>query len=50
MGHLLTQQFDGSFQNLGNSKAEYEKLIVTFSIKNQLRYKGNLGGKPIIKI
>jgi len=31
------------FQNVGNSQREYEKLVVAFSVKNQLRYKGNLG-------
>jgi hypothetical protein len=30
------------FQSLGNSQKEYEKCIVNFSIKNQLRYRGNL--------
>ncbi|KAK7100158.1 protein FAM91A1-like [Littorina saxatilis] len=29
-------------QSLGNSQREYEKVIVSFSVKNQLRYKGNL--------
>ncbi|XP_076462522.1 protein FAM91A1-like [Babylonia areolata] len=29
-------------QSLGNSQREYEKAIVSFSVKNQLRYKGNL--------
>ncbi|XP_054271055.1 protein FAM91A1 isoform X2 [Macrosteles quadrilineatus] len=29
-------------QSLGNSQKEYEKHIVNFSVKNQLRYKGNL--------
>lgn len=29
-------------QLLGNSQKEYERIIVTFSIKNQLRYRGNL--------
>ncbi|KAF4526947.1 hypothetical protein B566_EDAN015447 [Ephemera danica] len=29
-------------QCLGNSQTEYEKAIVTFSIKNQIRYRGNL--------
>ncbi|XP_048759028.2 protein FAM91A1-like [Ostrea edulis] len=29
-------------QILGNSQREYDKAIVQFSIKNQLRYKGNL--------
>ncbi|PNF32474.1 Protein FAM91A1 [Cryptotermes secundus] len=29
-------------QSLGNSQKEYEKYIVNFSIKNQLRYRGNL--------
>uniref|UniRef100_A0A1I7X5C1 F-box domain-containing protein n=1 Tax=Heterorhabditis bacteriophora TaxID=37862 RepID=A0A1I7X5C1_HETBA len=28
---------------LGNSQREYDKLVLEFSIKNQLRYKGNLG-------
>lgn len=31
------------FQSLGNSQKEYEKVVVEFSVKNQLRYKGNLG-------
>ena len=30
------------FQSLGNSQKEYEKCIVNFSIKNQLRFRGNL--------
>ncbi|KAK0042085.1 protein FAM91A1 [Biomphalaria pfeifferi] len=29
-------------QNFGNSHREYEKAVVSFSVKNQLRYKGNL--------
>jgi len=29
-------------QQLGNSPKEYDKCIVTFSVRNQLRYKGNL--------
>ncbi|XP_046670093.1 LOW QUALITY PROTEIN: protein FAM91A1 [Homalodisca vitripennis] len=29
-------------QSLGNSQKEYEKYIVNFSVKNQLRYRGNL--------
>nr|CAD7444314.1 unnamed protein product [Timema bartmani] len=29
-------------QSLGNSQKEYEKCILSFSIKNQLRYRGNL--------
>ncbi|KAG8225235.1 hypothetical protein J437_LFUL009805, partial [Ladona fulva] len=29
-------------QSLGNSQKEYEKCIINFSIKNQLRYRGNL--------
>ncbi|XP_022089534.1 protein FAM91A1-like isoform X2 [Acanthaster planci] len=29
-------------QILGQSQKEYEKLVVNFSVKNQLRYKGNL--------
>ncbi|XP_066272929.1 protein FAM91A1-like [Branchiostoma lanceolatum] len=29
-------------QVMGNSQKEYEKAVVTFSIRNQLRYKGNL--------
>lgn len=28
---------------LGNSTREYDKMILEYSIKNQLRYKGNLG-------
>ena len=34
---------DICLQNLGNSQREYEKAVVNFSVKNQLRYKGNLG-------
>jgi hypothetical protein len=34
--------FFNLFQSLGNSQKEYEKCIVNFSIKNQLRYRGNL--------
>ena len=30
-------------QSLGNSQKEYEKAVVNYSVKNQLRYKGNLG-------
>ena len=30
-------------QLLGNSQREYEKMVVEYSIKNQLRHKGNLG-------
>lgn len=29
-------------QQLGNSSKEYDKCVLTFSIKNQLRFKGNL--------
>ena len=29
-------------QSLGNSQKEYEKCIVNFSIKNQLRFRDNL--------
>uniref|UniRef100_A0A0A9X8Q7 Protein FAM91A1 n=2 Tax=Lygus hesperus TaxID=30085 RepID=A0A0A9X8Q7_LYGHE len=29
-------------QSLGNSQKEYEKAVVNFSIKNQLRFRGNL--------
>ncbi len=28
---------------LGGSPKEYDKAVVVYSIKNQLRYKGNLG-------
>ncbi|XP_050526579.1 protein FAM91A1 [Daktulosphaira vitifoliae] len=35
-------------QNVGNSVKEYKKCISTFSIKNQIRYKGNLV-KTVIK-
>lgn len=28
-----------------NSSKEYDKFIITFSIRNQLRYRGNLGEK-----
>ena len=30
-------------QSLGYSQREYEKAVVNFSVKNQLRYKENLG-------
>ncbi len=30
------------FQQLGNSQKEYEKCVVTFSVKNQVRFRGNL--------
>ena len=33
--HLFSQSI--------NSQREYEKAVLGFSIKNQLRYKGNLG-------
>lgn len=29
-------------QNLGNLQREYDKLVVNYSIKNQLRYRGNI--------
>ena len=35
-------------QSLGNSQKEYEKAVVNYSVKNQLRYKGNLGKYRII--
>lgn len=44
---LITFLFD--FQGLGNSQKEYEKSVVNFSVKNQLRYKGNLGKQYYIK-
>lgn len=28
---------------LGSSQREYDKLVLEYSIKNQLRYKGNIG-------
>lgn len=31
---------------LGNYAKEYDKCVVTFSIRNQLRFKGNLGAHP----
>lgn len=31
------------FQVLENSSKEYDKFVISFSIKNQLRYRGNLG-------
>ena len=30
------------FQNVGNSAKEYDKCILHFSLKNQIRYKGSL--------
>lgn len=40
-GMVLPEHFF-LFQSLGNSQKEYERCIVNFSIKNQLRYRGNL--------
>lgn len=37
------------FQSYGNSQREYEKAVTNFSVKNQLRHKGNLGKKNINK-
>lgn len=31
------------FQSVGNSIKEYKKCISVYSIRNQVRYKGNLG-------
>jgi hypothetical protein len=43
----LIQYLTGSdmvyIQLLGGSYKEYDKCVVAHSIKNQLRYKGNLG-------
>jgi hypothetical protein len=33
-------------QILNNSLKDYERYVVSFSIKNQLRYRGNLGEPP----
>ena len=30
-------------QQLGNSQKEYEKAVVTFSVRNQVRFRGSLG-------
>ena len=30
-------------QSLQNSEAAYEKAVIDYSIKNQLRYRGNVG-------
>lgn len=35
---------EGQRLALGNSSREYDKRILDFSIRNQFRYKGNLGG------
>lgn len=35
-------------QQLGNSTKEYDKCIVQFSLKNQLRYKGSLGKSSFV--
>jgi hypothetical protein len=29
-------------QQLGNSQKEYEKCVVTFSVRNQVRFRGSL--------
>ena len=44
--HLTTD----SFQQLGHSQKEYEKCVITFSVKNQVRYRGNLGRFLEIKV
>lgn len=31
------------FKGLGNSQREYERQVVLYSIRNQLRYRNNLG-------
>lgn len=31
------------FQSLGNSQREYEKHVLLYSIRNQLRFRNNLG-------
>ncbi len=36
------------FQVLGNSQKEYEKMVVEYSVKNQLRFKGNLSMTRLI--
>lgn len=36
------------FQLLNNSQKDYEKYIFSYSLKNQLRYRGNLGKFVII--
>ena len=33
-------------QSLGNNPAHYNKQVLEFSIKNQQRWRGNLGEKP----
>ena len=33
-------------QSLGNNQAHYNKQVLEFSIKNQQRWRGNLGKKP----
>ncbi|XP_003372848.1 protein FAM91A1 [Trichinella spiralis] len=38
------------FNILGNSAKEYEKLILEYSVMNQLRYKTNLGAKKIREV
>ena len=40
---LIYSIFFSFLQQLGNSQKEYEKTVVTFSVKNQVRYRGNLG-------
>ena len=37
-------------QSIGNSQREYEKLVVAFSIKNQLRYKVRLSMSAIVVV
>ncbi len=41
--YWLFNCISSQFQQLGNSKKEYEKSVIVFSIKNQVRFRGNLG-------
>lgn len=35
-------------QSLGNSQREYEKHVLLYSIRNQLRFRNNLGEMPVL--
>lgn len=41
-----------ALQSLGNSQREYEKHVLLYSIRNQLRFRNNLGElcSPLIKV
>lgn len=45
----ILHPFEIFFQSLGNSQREYEKQVVLYSIRNQLRYRNNLGEQTFLR-